>query len=82
MKNICTHSRNLKTALSAVIVVVFVAQAAPSLAASCNAKASQLAASKGGQVLSVTTQGNSCKIKLLVRSKKGPPKRQTFVVRK
>ncbi len=51
-------------------------------AESCQAKAASLAAAKGGNVLSVSSQGNRCKIKLLIPSAKGPPKSKVFVVRK
>ena len=51
-------------------------------AASSSAKASSLASSMGGSVLSVSARGNKCVVVLLVRSKKGPPKRKTVVVSK
>lgn len=51
-------------------------------AASCSARAAQLAARNNGSVLSVSASGNKCVIKLLVRSGNGPPKRKTFVVSK
>ena len=54
----------------------------PAEAASCSARAAQLASSKGGNILSVSASGNKCVIKLLIRSSNGPPKRKTFVVSK
>ena len=51
-------------------------------AASCSARASTVAAQQGGRVLSVSARNNKCVIKLLVKSKKGPPKRKTIVVSK
>ena len=51
-------------------------------AASCSSRASSLAASKGGTVLSVSARGNKCVIKLLIKSSNGPPKRKTFRVSK
>ncbi|MEP1206736.1 MAG: hypothetical protein ABJM29_07485 [Rhizobiaceae bacterium] len=51
-------------------------------AASCSARASSLAASKGGRILSVSARGNKCVIRLLIKPRSGPPKRKTFVVSK
>jgi len=69
-----------------VMLALFMAVSfsAPSFARanSCQAKAARLAAAKGGSVLSVRSQGNKCKIKLLIQSPKGPPKSKVFVVRK
>ncbi len=56
--------------------------AAPAYAGVCDAKAAQLAASQGGIVLSAVSAGNSCRIKILIKPAKGPPRRKTFVVRK
>lgn len=68
----------LATGLTAAVCL----PAPPALAASCNAKASSLASSNGGSVLSVGSKGNKCVIKLLIKSGNGPPKRKTFVVSK
>ena len=51
-------------------------------AASCSARASTVAAQQGCRVLSVSARNNKCVIKLLVKSKNGPPKRKTIVVSK
>ena len=51
-------------------------------ATSCSSRASSLASSKGGSVLSVSASGSKCVVVLLIRSRKGPPKRKTFVVSK
>lgn len=51
-------------------------------AASCSSRASSLAASKGGRILSVSARGGKCVIKLLIKPANGPPKRKTFVVSK
>lgn len=51
-------------------------------ASGCSQKAAQVAASSGGVVLSAVAQGNMCIVKILVKSKKGPPVRRTVRVRK
>lgn len=66
-------------AIGAVIAVALIS-ADHAHAASCNAKASSLASSQGGSVLSVRASGGKCVIKLLIKSTSGPPKRKTFVV--
>lgn len=51
-------------------------------AESCQAKAAQVAASRGGKVLSVSASGSSCVIKLLVATSGGAPKRIVVTVPK
>lgn len=51
-------------------------------AASCESKAASVARSRGGTVLSVQTRGSSCRIKILVKSGGGAPKRITVTVPK
>lgn len=48
----------------------------------CDTRAAQVARQMNGQVLSAVSQGNSCRIQILVSTGNGPPKRQTVVVRK
>lgn len=66
-------------AVGAVVATALIS-ADHAYAASCNAKASSLASSQGGSVLSVRASGGKCVIKLLIKSPSGPPKRKTFVV--
>ena len=74
--------RAIQFALVFGLVVGLALSGQSALAASCNAKASSLAASMGGNVLSVSASGDKCIIKLLIKSGNGPPKRKTFVVSK
>ncbi|MEL6504164.1 MAG: hypothetical protein AAFO61_06680 [Pseudomonadota bacterium] len=50
--------------------------------ASCNSKAQSVAAQRGAKVLSVKAVGSSCRIRLLVSSGGGAPKRITVTVPK
>ena len=68
--------------LAGTIVLSLALTGGHAYAAGCSAKAARLASSKGGSVLSVAAVGKKCKIKLLIRSSNGPPKRKTFVVSK
>jgi hypothetical protein len=56
-------------------------------AASCAAKANQVAAKNGGELLSISTVGSGasakCKITILVKSSSGgPARKKTIIVRK
>ena len=64
------------------VFVLLVALPATANAASCQSKAARLAASNNGSVLSVRSSGAKCRIKILIRPAKGPPKQKTFVVSK
>ena len=73
---------NMKILVGIVAISLFPMGNNVAFAASCNAKASQLASSRGGNVLSVRSMGNKCKIRLLIKSRNKPPKRVTVVVSK
>lgn len=61
---------------------VVIAASIPSVASACDAKAESVAASMGGEVLSVRAVGNKCRIKVLVNQAGKPPKIRTVVVSK
>ena len=67
-----------------IVIALFVLQTFTTVAnaASCQARAAQVASSTGGQLLSVEARGNKCVVKLLVKTGNGPPRRRTVVVAK
>jgi len=69
-------------ALALMAQALLVGAPGVALAASCQALAAQVASSQGGVVLSVSSKGDKCQIKILIKSKNGPPKRKTVVVSK
>ena len=73
--------------LPMMAVVMLITLPANSIAASCAAKANQVAAQNGGELLSVSTIGSGasaqCKITILVKSSSGgPARKKTVTVRK
>jgi len=71
-----------KALISSAVVLCLALSGGTAHASVCSQKAARLAAEKGGSVLRVASKGKRCRIKLLIRSRNGPPKRKTFVVPK
>ncbi len=82
MKIAVFHRRVRLGLFCAAMVLAALVPVGQASAASCQAIAAKMAASQGGVVLSASAQGNKCRIKLLIKSGNGPPKRKTFVVSK
>ena len=74
--------RALNVSLMAILLASFQIFATGAHAADCKEKASEVASSTGGRVLSVKTEGENCVIKVLVESENSPPRRKTVVVPK
>ncbi len=73
--------------LPMMAIAILVALPASGNAASCAAKANQVAAQNGGELLSVSTIGSGasakCKITILIKSSSGgPARKKTVTVRK
>lgn len=51
-------------------------------AATCNDRAAQLVRETGGQILSIETRGDNCRIRIALPTRSGPPRSKLFVVRK
>ncbi len=73
--------------LPMMALAMLIALPAAGNAASCAAKANQVAAQNGGQLLSVSTIGSGasakCKITILIKSSSGgPARKKTVTVRK
>ncbi len=70
--------------LQLAILAIVMASSAPqgAFAETCQAKASRMAERAGVKVISVSSNAKSCKIRLLIKSPNGAPKRKTVIVPK
>lgn len=70
---------SVKAAIAAFLVLSL---PGPALAQTCEDKARAIASRSGAQVLAVSSEGNKCVIRLLVRERGKPPRRETVVINK
>lgn len=82
MKNLIKFVNASKFALAFAATSGVLLLSVPAQAGVCEQKGAQIAASQGAQLLGAQSKGDTCQIRLLVKSKKGPPKRKTVIVQK
>lgn len=82
MMTVFTKFARQSLQLITIAGVFLVVNVGSSYAAGCGAKARSVAAHQGGKVLSARALGDKCRIKILVRQPKGPPKTKTITIRK